>query len=115
MRNMRYPYLTTVIGVALAAISAIFSIARGQLPSAGGPGERYIGNMTAGNMTAVPNMNPSAFNPGGMNASPFGLMNNLLLVAVVIAIVGLAWLGLAMTRSQKRPTAQRVSDAGPYN
>jgi hypothetical protein len=113
--NTKYPYLVTTIGVALMAISTMFGLARGMLSPAGGPGDRQFGNMTAGNMTAVVNMNPNGMNPGVMSPGLFGLMDNLVLVAVIIAIVGLVWLGLTIRKSEKMATSQASTDGSPHD
>lgn len=89
----------------------MFGLARGMLSPAGGPGDRQFGNMTAGNMTAVVNMNPNGMNPGVMSPGLFGLMDNLVLVAVIIAIVGLVWLGLTIRKSEKMATSQATQMA----
>jgi len=38
----------------------------------------------------------------GMN--PFGLTNGLTVIALVVAILGLVWLGLAIKNSRQKPT-----------
>jgi predicted small integral membrane protein len=85
-QKIKYSYVLTLLGVALMAISTLFGVVRAMfvremVGSGGGFGNRRF----------------------GMN--PFGLTNGLTILAVVIAIVGLAWLGLALRKSPKATTS----------
>jgi hypothetical protein len=42
-------------------------------------------------------------------------MDNLVLVAVIIAIVGLVWLGLTIRKSEKMATSQASTDGSPHD
>jgi hypothetical protein len=93
--GIRFAYLLSVIGVGLAAITTVYDTTRSMFrPAAGPSGYQQFGNATIGNMTAPGNMNQ-----GGMN--PLGPINSLTLVAIVIAIVGLAWLGVILLKSKE--------------
>ena len=82
-QQVRYSYLVVVIGVALLAISEIYVrmrgvLARGMSGSNGAFGNRQL---------------------GGVN--PLYWTNSLTILAVIVAIVGLAWLGLALRKSRR--------------
>jgi hypothetical protein len=87
------PYLLTVIGVALIAISEIYSSVRalmframfrpGSFNGTGGPGPGFGGARQFG---------------GGFG---FGLTNYLVILGLIIVIVGVVWLGLALRKSPK--------------
>jgi hypothetical protein len=109
MWSTKYPYLVTTIGVALMAISAVVGLARGMPSPSGSPADRHFANMTATNMTAVANLNPNAM------SVPFGLMDNLALVAIATAIVGLVWLGLIIRKLEKATKVQVSKDGPPHD
>jgi hypothetical protein len=82
--QMKNAYWVSVIGVALMAITTAYGAVRAvmireMLQTAGGfGGRRPFGSM-----------------------NPFGLTNGLAVLALIIAIVGLAWLGLAIRKSHE--------------
>jgi hypothetical protein len=84
--QIRYSYFVAVVGVALVTITAAYGLIRSFLilqmfrPRAVA-GARQFGNM-----------------------NPFGLMNSLTIIAVIIAIIGLVWLGLELRKSSKHAT-----------
>ena len=79
----KYPYLLSVIGVALAAISTVYGAVRGimvrQTFRAGFNGPRQFGNMS-------------------------GITSVVTIIAVIVAVAGLAWLGFVLRNSQKTGT-----------
>lgn len=87
------PYLLTVIGVALMAISEIYSSIRalmframfrpGGFSGSGGPGPGFGGARQFS---------------GGFG---FGLTNYLMIAGLIIVILGVVWLGLALRKSPK--------------
>ena len=82
---MTYSYVLTVVGVALMAISTLFgavraTFARQTFATAGFSNHRF-----------------------GMN--PFGLTSALTILAMLITIVGLVWLGLTLRRSSEATTS----------
>jgi hypothetical protein len=88
-QQTRYSYLVTAIGVGLMAVSAVFGAVRAILfrdmfLSRGGfgGGPRQFGS---------PN--------------PFGFANGPAVLAVVLGIVGLVWLGLALRKTPKTAPA----------
>ena len=85
-RQIRYAYILTVIGVALTAISALIGVVRAifvrEMVAGGGFGNRRF----------------------GMN--PFGFTNGLTILTLVIAIVGLVWLGLTLRKLPRATTAE---------
>lgn len=84
-RQVKYSYLITVVGVALLAITVAFGAVRPMLIRAtfrgGLGGTRQFGN-----------------------ANPFALTSSLAILAAIMTIAGLAWLGLALRKSHKSPT-----------
>ena len=82
--QMKNAYWVSVIGVALMTISTAYGVVRAVMiramfQTAGGfAGRRPFGSM-----------------------NPFGLTNGLAILALIIAIVGLTWLGLAIRKSHK--------------
>jgi hypothetical protein len=101
-QQMKYSYLVTVIGVGLMAVSAIYGAVRGLLVR---EMFRPTGNLNGnfnGNFTRTFNANfPNRQFAG---ANPFGLTNALTIIAVIIAILGVVWLGLALRKSSKGAT-----------
>jgi len=96
-RQIRYAYLTTLVGVVLATITTAFttisSFLFGQAsrrPTSVTP-DNFTGPGQFGNFTGAPqlgNMNPSG-----------GFVNNFAILAVIIAVVGVVWLGLSLRKS----------------
>jgi hypothetical protein len=88
------------------AITVADGIIRVMFPPAGGfGGNRQFGNMTPiDNMTAIDNMNR-----GNMNL--FGLTNNLAVLATIMAILGLVWLGLSLRKLQKGSMTQGLDSS----
>jgi uncharacterized membrane protein len=85
MSQAKFPYLVTAVGVGLMAISELYSFVRGMMFRAmfrpgGGPGVGFGGGRYSG---------------GGFG---FGLPGILATVAVIVAIVGIVWLGLALRK-----------------
>ncbi len=82
-RNAKYPYLVSAVGVALVAITAVYGAVRAMMIREtfrrGSNGPRQFGNS-------------------------FGLTNSLTLLAIIIAIAGLVWLGFVLRNSQKTAT-----------
>ena len=97
---MKYSYLVTVVGVALMAVSAIYGairtlFVRQMFRPNGNFNSNFNGNFTRnfnGTFTG------SRQFTGG---NPFGLTNALTIVAVITAIVGVVWLGLALRKPPK--------------
>jgi hypothetical protein len=82
----KYPYLVTAVGVALMAVSEIYSYVRAMMFRAmfrPGAGSGFGGGRQFG---------------GGFG---FGLPGVLATIAVIIAIVGIVWLGLALRKQAK--------------
>ena len=88
------PYIVTLIGVVLMAVAEVYSVVRAMMframyrPSGFngtgyGPGQGFSGGPRFG---------------GGM---AFGLSNELLILGLVIALIGVVWLGLALRKSPK--------------
>ncbi len=96
-RQIKYAYLTTSVGVVLAVIATtcttISSFPFGRTPQSQSPmtPRNFTGAGQFGNFTGAPqfgNMNPYG-----------GFANGFALLAVIIAVVGVLWLGLSLRRS----------------
>lgn len=95
--QIRYAYFATLVGVVLVAITTAFttisSFLFGQAfrrPTSVTP-SNFTGPSQFGNFTGarqLGNMNPSG-----------GLVNSLAILAVIIAVVGVLWLGLSLRKS----------------
>jgi len=98
--QIKYAYLVTLVGVAIATIttaytairsfmvSQAFRVSRPFVNPGNFTGARQFGNFTGARQFA--NVNPVG-----------GFINYLGLVAAIIAIFGLAWLGFALMKSGK--------------
>jgi hypothetical protein len=93
---MKYSYVVTAVGVVLMAISAIYRAIRALfVREMFRPNGNFNGNFTRnfnGTFTGS-----RQFAPGNQ----FGLTNALTIIAVIIALVGLVWLGLVLRKSPK--------------
>lgn len=80
--QIKYPYLVAAVGVAMIAITTAYGAVRSMLIRetfrGGFNGTRQFGNVNS-----------------------FGLTSGLTILAVTVAIVGLAWLGLVLRKSGK--------------
>jgi hypothetical protein len=77
--HLRYAYLVTMVGVVLVAATAIYGVVRTVLLMAAFASR---GGFGAGRQFRAIN--------------PFGLGNALTILGVVIAVVGVVWLGLSL-------------------
>jgi len=102
--NVKYAYLVTLIGVVLAGISMIYTAIRSLIFAQHFRSHSFMnGNFTAGqygNFTLRQFGNfTGSFNgpPRFAYATPYGgIVNDLAIVAAIIAIVGILWLGIAL-------------------
>jgi hypothetical protein len=93
-RQTRYAYLVTLVGVVLATITTAFTTISSFLfrqasrrPTSVSPGN-FTGSDHFGNFTGGPRLE-------NMNLSG-GFVNNFTILAVIIAVVGVLWLGLSL-------------------
>ena len=85
MPQSKYPYLVTALGVGLMAVSELYGLVRGMMLRAmfhpgGGYGSGFSGGRQFG---------------GGFG---FGLPSILTTIALIVAIVGVIWLGLTLRK-----------------
>jgi uncharacterized membrane protein len=85
MSDTKFPFLVTAIGVGLMAISEVYSFVRvmmfrSMFRAGGGPGPGFGGRQFGGGFG-------------------FGLAGVLTTVGLIIAIVGVVWLGLALRKT----------------
>jgi hypothetical protein len=108
IRQAKLGYLVSVIGVALMTGSNALGVSRTTFrPDGGLGGNRQFGNITLGNATAIGPVNQGPLNQGSMN--PLGLTDTLAIIGVIIAIVGFAWLGIALLQLKKAETPNKAS------
>jgi len=95
-QQVRYAYLLSAVGVVLMAITSIYSFVRALLfrPTFDRGGFNQSFNST---LRMQGGFNGAA---GGARFA-FGLVNDVTALAVLLAIVGIIWLGLALKQSQK--------------
>ena len=92
MPHSKYPYLVTALGVGLMAVSELYSFIRGMMFRATfHPGAGYGSGFSGGRQFG-----------GGFG---FGLPSILTTIALIVAIVGVIWLGLALRKPSKRTKA----------
>ena len=107
--QIKYAYLATLVGVVIATIATAYTVVRSFMVSQAFRVSRPFvnpGNFTAriqfGNSTVTRQFGNFNGARQFVNVNPFGgFINDLALVAVIIAIFGLAWLGLALMKSGK--------------
>lgn len=93
IEKTKYAYLTTTVGVALMAVTSIYGYVRALLFR---PALMQTFNTNGQFGSGYPAMH------AGLR---FGFTNNLTILAVVIAIVGVVWLGFAIRTRRTRKTA----------
>jgi hypothetical protein len=96
-KQIMYAYLVALVGVVLAAVTTAYNAVRSYMFSqtlrsrpSFNPGN-FTGNQF-GNFTRVRQFG---------NVNPYGgIVGSVMLVAVVIAIIGIVWLGLCLRKSK---------------
>jgi len=87
----KFPYLVTALGVGLMAVGEVYSYVRAMMframLQAGGYGGGYGSGFTGGQHFG-----------GGFGFGGTSILNT---IAVVVAIAGVVWLGLALRKSPK--------------
>jgi hypothetical protein len=97
VRCMKNEYFVAVIGVGLAAVAEIYSVVRGMLFRAMMRSEGFNGgfNATGGGPGA-------GFSGARQFGGGFGPSNYLILIGLIVAIVGVVWLGLALRKTSAK-------------
>jgi len=92
----KYAYLVTLVGVALAAVTTAYNAVRSYLISQMFRARPFNpGNFTGTQFgTFARSRQFGMINPYG------GLAGGLLILAVIIAVIGVVWLGLALRKSK---------------
>ena len=85
--QIKYAYFVSIVGIALLAVTAIYGVVRTVLLMAAFASR---GGFGAGRQLRV--------------ANPFGLGNALTVLGVIIAVVGLVWLGLSLRKPHESST-----------
>ncbi|MGA2789148.1 MAG: hypothetical protein ABSF00_00070 [Candidatus Bathyarchaeia archaeon] len=92
-KQTMYAYVVTVVGVVLAAITTAYNAFRSYMFS-----QMRRASFNPGNVTGSQNF--TRFRQFG-NVNPYGgIVGGVMIVAVVIAIIGVVWLGLCLRKSK---------------
>jgi hypothetical protein len=81
-KQTRNPYVVTVVGIALMAIATTYGAIRSMMVRA-----TFRGNFSG----------PRQFG----NGAAFGVVNGLTIVAIILTLVGVVWLGLVLRKSSR--------------
>jgi len=101
-KQLTYAYLVTLLGVLLVTITTAYTTIRSMLFAQ----RRFRPNFSSGNFTANNQFgNFTGARPFG-NVNPYGgVINSLTILAVIIAIIGVIWLGICLKKAQAaKPT-----------
>jgi len=92
-KQVKYAYLTTLVGVVLATVTTAYTSIRSFMVS------RRFGSDLSGNFTGTRAFgNFTRTNQFG-NMNPYGgFVNDFAILAVIIAIFGVLWLGLSLRK-----------------
>jgi ABC-type multidrug transport system permease subunit len=94
-KQIRYAYVVTLVGVVLAAVTTAYNAVRSYMLSQMRRASFNPGNFTGnqfGNFTRVRQF---------ANVNPYGgIVGSVMLLGVVIAIIGVVWLGLCLGKSK---------------
>ncbi len=95
-KQLTYAYLVTLLGVLLATITTAYTTIRSMLFAQ----RRFRPNFNSGNFTATNQFgNFTGARPFG-NVNPYGgVINGLTILAVIIAIIGVIWLGICLKKA----------------
>jgi hypothetical protein len=90
-KHVKYAYLTTLVGVVLATVTTAYTVMRSFMVS------RRFGPNFPGNFTGTREFGNFTRTSQFANINPYGgFVNDLAILAVVIAIFGVLWLGLSL-------------------
>jgi hypothetical protein len=90
-KHVRYAYSTTLVGVVLATITTAYTIMRSLMVS------RRFGPNFPGNFTGTREFGNFTRTSQFANMNPYGgFVNDLAILAIIIAIFGVLWLGLSL-------------------
>jgi len=90
-----YAYMVALVGVVLAAVTTAYNAVRSYMFS-----QMRRASFNPGNFTGSGAGNFTRFRQFG-NPNPYGgIVGSVMLVAVVIAIIGVVWLGLCLRKSK---------------
>ena len=95
-RHIKYAYLATLLGVVLATITTVYTTIRSFLLSQTSRSRPLV---TSGNFTGTRQFGNFTGARQFANINPYGgFVNNFAILAVIIAIVGVLWLGLLLRK-----------------
>jgi len=98
-KQLTYAYLLTLLGVVLATITTAYTTIRALMFAH----RRFHPNFNSGNFTATNQFGNFTGTRQFGNVNPYGgFINNLTILAVIIAIVGVIWLGICLNRAAKK-------------
>ena len=95
-KHLTYAYVVTLLGVLVATITTAYTTVRSMFAQ-----RRFRPNFNSGNFTATNQFGnftgPRQF--GYVN--PYaGVINGITIVALIIAIIGIVWLGISLKKAQ---------------
>jgi hypothetical protein len=94
-RQTKYAYLVTLVGVVLVTITTAYTAIRSYMFS---QAFRSRPSFNTGNFTRSQFVNFTRGNQFGMVNPYGGLANGFMILAVVIAVIGVVWLGIALNK-----------------
>ena len=106
--QITYGYLITAAGVIVAVVMAIYSGVRSMVAQANFAAVRPGAGFGGGQFNATRQFNGTRpFNPNQFvgarqfaPGNPFGLVNVVTIIGLIIAVIGLVWLGFALRKVQ---------------
>jgi hypothetical protein len=93
--QMKYAYLVTLVGVALATITTAYTAIRSYMFS---QAFRSRPTFSTGNFTRSQFVNFARGNQFGMVNPYGGFANIFMILGVAIAVIGVVWLGIALRK-----------------
>ncbi|MGD0423600.1 MAG: hypothetical protein ABSA92_09105 [Candidatus Bathyarchaeia archaeon] len=96
-KQLTYAYVVTLLGVLLATITTAYTTVRSLLFAH----RRFRPNFNSGNFTATNQFgNFTGTRPFGYVNPYGGFINGITIVALIIAIIGIVWLGISLKKTQ---------------
>ena len=96
-KQLTYAYVVTLLGVLLATITTAYTTVRSLLFAQ----RRFRPDFNSGNFTATNQFgNFTGTRPFGYVNPYGGFINGITIVALIIAIIGIVWLGISLKKTQ---------------
>ena len=102
--QIRYAYLVTLVGIVLAAITTVYTATRSFIVT------QRLESYRSGNFTGTHQFGNFTRTSQFGNINPYGgFANNVTIVAIVIAIIGVLWLGMSLRSYLRLTKGKNVS------